>query len=340
MTALRLIGLVFALAFSASAAQAADAIDDAFSRLEAAREGKANANTGTKKAAKSTTDSTNAIDAAFSNLDGGGTNSRPASGPASMDQAFEQADAERRRRIVEAQKRQAAMDYCNAAKARQESCMASACGMQPEAQVCTAQKAIQDDSPCNCSPKPCGCLRIPQYQCVAYSPNPKRIEWNACIAIKTAECTASTPRIISIEQCVADRLNNENRAAKGDLYGFCTSRLQVMRSELENDFSVEHHELFTPVQSFSNKEVGSSERALKVVESSFERHLDAHTKFVSYGKGAYGTRNTLCHTTFDSRKKAEDERNKIIKNSRNKKHHQVFLLNWRYEKNKASRLKN
>lgn len=334
MAALRWMGLVLALVFSVGLAQAADAIDDAFSRLEAAR-GEGKASTGGRQAAKPT-GSANAIDAALSNLEAGRSHGGPAA-PVSMDQAFEQAAAERQRRIVAAQRLQAATDYCNAAKAQQESCMASNCGTQPAAQVCTAQKRIEDNSPCNCSPKPCGCLRIPQYECAAYGPNPLRITWDACTASSAARCTASTPRITSIEQCVADRLQHENRVRKSDYYGFCASSLQVGKSKLKDEFSVGFHRVFTPVQGFSKEDIRGAASALKTVEHAFEKHLDAHTRFIG-NKENYSTRNTLCQALFDSPAKAENERNKQIKKYRVSKFDQVFFVDWRYGGNKTSRL--
>ncbi|PWF49178.1 hypothetical protein [Massilia glaciei] len=167
-----------------------------------------------------------AIDAAFAKLEdrrpGGTTGAGKKAGSSDpMEAAFEAAETERkaredarlkaaaelRERLAAAERlalvRKSALDFCNAAKATEDSCAARTCGSKPSAKICTDSR--EDPTP------PCGggpntsCIAFPKYTCYANAPNPKRPEWESCAATAAQACATSGKPIVSVDQCVADR---------------------------------------------------------------------------------------------------------------------------------------
>ena len=120
----------------------------------------------------------NAIDDAFSALD---KKVQPASGAksAGVEVGFAQMEVERieleRHRVAVAKARQQreerqreqqachdeAEAFCKTALKSTKSCIEDACKSEPSKGICLEMRQDADDSPCNCSPEPCGCLRIP-----------------------------------------------------------------------------------------------------------------------------------------------------------------------------------
>lgn len=177
-------------------------------------------------AKKKETREMDAIDAAFSKLEGQRPVVNTAVGKKTgsgdpMDAAFEAAETERQARedarlkvLAERRARQAAadqlalekknaLDFCNAAKATQDSCAERSCGSKPSAEICTDSR-MDPTPPCRGGPNT-SCFVFPRYTCYANAPNPKRSEWESCAATTAQACASSGKPITSIDQCVAAR---------------------------------------------------------------------------------------------------------------------------------------
>jgi len=153
--------------------------------------------------------SSDAIDEAFTKLEGRNTKNSPTAhkvkdGGAgnAMDAAFEAANAERAARVKATQRRKEATDFCNAAKATQDSCAAQTCGAKPSDEICTDSRR---DKPPPCK-GPNACLYFETYTCYARGPNPELAKWNSCLSEKSRACAATGKPISSIETCVAEQL--------------------------------------------------------------------------------------------------------------------------------------
>jgi hypothetical protein len=166
------------------------------------------------------------IDAAFAKLEdrrpGGTTGAGKKAGSSeAMEAAFEAAETERkaredarlkaaaelRERLAAAERlaleRKSALDFCNAAKATQDSCAERTCGSRPSAEICTDSRR-DPTPPCDGGPGT-RCIVFPKYTCYANAANPKRSEWETCSATVAATCATSGKPIISVYQCVAAR---------------------------------------------------------------------------------------------------------------------------------------
>ncbi|SFQ34372.1 hypothetical protein [Variovorax sp. 770b2] len=179
-----------------------------------------------KEAQKPEPKKANAIDDAFARLEGRRpaetANTDKAKPFDSMSSKFEAAEAERKAREVDkaralaaqrdreaeaerqALRREAAQNFCTTAKDAQDSCAAKTCGSKPSATMCL--RSVQDPyPPCKAGPG-FSCLQIPHYSCVEQGPNPKLPEWESCSAGVDRSCAAAGKPIASVDACVAERL--------------------------------------------------------------------------------------------------------------------------------------
>ena len=168
-----------------------DAIDAAFSKLEAQQPGRTTAMG--KKA-----DSSDPMAAAFEAAE----TERQAREDARLKALAEQLERQAAAEQLALEKKNA-LDFCNAAKATQDSCAERSCGGKPSAEICTDSR-MDPIPPCKGGSNT-SCFVFPQYTCYAKAPNPKLSEWESCAATTAQTCATSGKPITSIDQCVAAR---------------------------------------------------------------------------------------------------------------------------------------